>query len=68
MKEKRESRVPVERVTDAEIASAIRYLDPGYAQSEGRVDRTDAVLVLCASLILLLAGALGFILLYLRAS
>jgi len=28
MKENRESKMPVERVTDAEIASAIRYLDP----------------------------------------
>src|SRR5262249_57159473 len=46
MKENRESRVPLERVTDAEIASAIRYLDPQHPHSERGGDRTDTVFVI----------------------
>lgn len=68
MKENRESRVPVEGVTNAEIASAIRYLDPEYSDGERRVDGTDSVLVIWLSLIILLGGALGFVLLYFRTS
>ena len=68
MKENRESRVPVEGVTNAEIASAIRYLDPEYPDGERSGDRTDSVLMICGSLIILLGGALGFILLYFRTS
>ena len=67
MKENRESRV-VEGITNAEIASAIRYLDPEYPDSERSGDRTDSVLMICGSLIILLGGALGFILLYFRTS
>jgi len=65
MKENRESKVPVGRVTDAEVASAIRYLDPEYPMNE---QTTDRVLMICFSLIVLLGGTLGCMLLYLRTS
>ena len=68
MKEYLESRASVKRVTDAEIASAIRYLDPEYPDGERGRDRTDSTLMICFSLIVLLAGVLGCILLYLRTS
>lgn len=35
---------------------------------ERRGDGTDSVLMICLSLIILLGGALGFVLLYLRTS
>ena len=68
MKDNRESRVPIERVTNAEIASAIRYLDPECQDGERSKDRADSVLMICLSLIILLGGALAFIVLSLRTS
>jgi len=65
MKDNRESKMLAGRVTDAEIASAIRYLDPEYPNNERTA---DTVLMICFSLIALLGGALGCILLYLRTS
>ena len=60
--------MPNARVTDAEVALAIRYLDPEYPDGERTGDRTDTVFMICFSLIVLLAGALACILLYLRTS
>jgi hypothetical protein len=68
MKENSESRVPIEGITNAEIASAIRYLDPEYQDGERSRDRADSVLMICLSLIILLGGALAFIVLSLRTS
>lgn len=68
MKENRESRVPSEGVTNAEIACAIRYLDPEYQDGERSRDRADSVLMICLGLITLLGGALAFIMLSLRTS
>ena len=58
--------VPVKRVTDEQIASAIRYLDPdpgGERSGDG-----GTVLVICFSLLILLIGALAVIWLYLQTS
>ena len=55
--------LPVEGVTDAEIANAIRYLDPEYANDERSGDPTDAVLVISS-----LIGSLWCILLSWRAA
>jgi hypothetical protein len=68
MKENRESRVPIEGITNAEISSAIRYLDPEYQDGERSRDRADSVLMICLCLIILLGGALAFIMLSLRTS
>ena len=68
MKKNSESRVPTEGITNAEIASAIRYLDPEYQDGERNTDRADSVLMFCLSLIILLGGALAFIVLSLRTS
>ena len=68
MNENRQSRVPIEGVTKAEIASAIRYLDPECQDGYLRRDRADSVLMICLSLIILLEGALAFTMLYLRTS
>ena len=62
------SRVAIEDATNAEIASAIHYLDPEYPDRDPSGDRGDPVLMMCLSLILLFGGTVGFIVLYLRAS
>lgn len=61
MQERRELLVPV--MTDEEIASAIRDLDPFPGGKQSGDDGT--VLVICFSLLILL-GALAIIWLYLR--
>ena len=68
MKENRESRVPIEGVTNAEIASAIRYLDPECQDGQRRTHRAGSVLMICLGLVILLGGALAFTMLYLRTS
>jgi hypothetical protein len=64
VRERRELLVPVTRMTDEQIASAIRYLDPDPGSEPSGDDGT--VLVICFSLLILLIGALPIISLYLR--
>lgn len=53
-------------VTDEQIASAIRYLDPDpYSERSGD---SGTVLVICFSVLVLLIGALPVIWLYLKTS
>jgi hypothetical protein len=66
MRERRELQVPVHHMTDAQIASAIRYLDPYPGGEQSGADGT--VLVIGFSLLILLIGALAIIGLYLRTS
>jgi hypothetical protein len=67
VREGRELLIPVKRVTDEQIASAIRYLDPDPAGSERSGD-DGTVLVICFSLLVLLIGALAIIWLFLQTS
>ena len=67
MRENHDLRVPVEHITDSEILSAIRYLDPDGGAERGS-NISDAVLAICVSLVALLAGTLAYILLYFRVS
>jgi len=67
MQQNHDLRVPVELMTDSEIVSAIRYLDPD-CNDERSSDALDAVVVFCVSLVALLAGTLAFIWLYFRVS
>ena len=60
--------MPVEDITDAEITSAIGYLDPHPPSHEGSDDHADTVLVIWVGLIVLFAGGLAYIMLYLRTS
>ena len=66
VRERRELLVPVERMTDEQIASVIRYLDPDPDSERSEDDGT--VLVICFSLLILLIGALPIIWLFLRTS
>ena len=64
MKESRESRVSTEGVTNTEIASAIRYLDPDYLDpeyldSDLSGDPGESVLMICLSLIILCEACWG---------
>lgn len=64
VRERRELLVPVEHMTDEQIASAIRYLDPhpdGEQSGDG-----STVLAICVSLLILLIGALAIIWFYLQ--
>jgi hypothetical protein len=65
MQENYEPRI-VEHIRDAEIALAIRYLDPE-GSSAKRSAKRDAAFVVCFSLIAVVAGVLAFIWLYFRA-
>jgi hypothetical protein len=67
VREGRELLIPVKRVTDEQIASAIRYLDPDPAGSERSCD-DGTVPVICFSLLVLLIGALAIIWLFLQTS
>jgi hypothetical protein len=64
VQERRELQVPVKRMTDEQIASAIRYLDPYPSGEQSGDDGT--VLVICFSVLILLIGPLAIIWLYLR--
>ena len=66
MPEKHE-RASVEHITDEEIITAIRYLDPDSIRKSS-VDNSSTVLIICMSLIVLLLGALAYIWLYLQTS
>ena len=66
VRERRELLVPVERMTDEQIASVIRYLDPDPDSERPEDDGT--VLVICFSLLILLIGALPIIWLFLQTS
>ena len=66
LQEERELQLPVKQVTDEQIASVIRYLDPD-PDSERSGD-SGTVLVICFSLLVLLIGALPIIWLYLKTS
>lgn len=63
MQERRELLVPVEYMTDQQIMSAIRDLDPYPGDEQSGEDGT--VLVVWISLLILLIGALAIIWLYL---
>ena len=63
MRERRELQVPAEHMTDEQIASAIRYLDPDRDRKRSDLD-AGTVLVICFSLLILLIGALAIIWLY----
>jgi hypothetical protein len=66
VREKSELPVPVEHMTDEQIASAIRYLNPDPGSERSGDDGT--VLVICFSLLILLIGALAITWLFLRTS
>ena len=55
--------LPFKRMTDEQIASVIRYLDPDPGSERSGDDGT--VLVICFSLVILPIGALAIIWLYL---
>jgi hypothetical protein len=64
MRERKELPVPVKCITDEQIASAIRDLDPDPGSERSGDD--SAVPVICLSLLILLIGVLATIWLYLR--
>ena len=66
MHENYEPRISVEHITDAEIAVAIRYLDPKRSGATRSSER-DAVFAMCFILLALIAGILAYIWLYFRA-
>jgi hypothetical protein len=57
----------VEHITDEEVVSTIRYLDPN-PNSKGTDDETTPFSVICVTLIVLAVGVLGYIWLYLQTS
>jgi hypothetical protein len=59
-----ERRRSVEHITDEEIASTIRYLDPN-PSGNGSDNEGGTLLVICASLIVLAVGALAYMWFYL---
>lgn len=72
MARKHESKWNIEYITAAEIYETIRYLEPDSAsitklktESTNKLD-DDTVLVICATLLLLALGCVGFVLLYYR--
>ena len=64
MRERKELLIPIKWMTDEQIASAIRDLDPYPNEEQSGDDST--VLLLWFSLLILLIGALAVIWLYLR--
>jgi hypothetical protein len=76
MQEKHELRTPVERMTDEEIMSAIRYLDPDrsdkrnfdHSNERSAANKGRTALSVCVSLLVLLLGGLAYIWLYLRTT
>jgi hypothetical protein len=67
MRENNERRASLQDITDEEIASTIRYLDPN-PSGQATNDETSTFLVICVSLIVLLLGALAYLWLSLRIS
>jgi len=67
MRENDERRMSVEHITDEEVASTIRYLDPN-PSSKGTNDEASTFSVICLTLIVLAVGVLGYIWLYLQTS
>jgi hypothetical protein len=66
MQENSEPRIPVEHITDPEIAVAIRYLDPDQCGVASCAKR-DAGFATCFILIAAIAGILAYIWLCFRA-
>jgi len=65
MAKKQESKWNIEDLTDAEICAAIRYLEPDSESANEQNEQDDStVFVICASLMILLIGCLGFVWLY----
>ncbi len=67
MRETNERRASLQHITDEEIASTIRYLDPN-PSGQGTNDETSTALVICVSMIVLLLGALAYLWLSMRIS
>lgn len=64
MARKHESKWNIEDLADADIYEAIHYLEP---ISTGEAEKnSDAGLVICVSVLILLSGCLGVMLLYWR--
>lgn len=66
MREDYGPRISVEHITDAEIAVAIRYLEPERSGAT-RSSEHNAVFAMCFILIATIAGILAYIWLYFRA-
>jgi len=64
MAKKHESKWNIEDLTDPEICDAIHYLEPN--SRRGTKASEDFSVVICASLLILLLGCLGVMLLYWR--
>ncbi|QNI30500.1 hypothetical protein H7849_15235 [Alloacidobacterium dinghuense] len=54
-----------ERLTDAEIMRAIRYLDPDVCAERAR-ENAGTILGICITLVTVLTGALAYVWLYTR--
>jgi hypothetical protein len=69
MQESNKSRPRVESISDAEITSAIHYLDPdaGRERAEGRCD-CDRMLGIDLAFLVALVGVLAFVWLYMRTT
>ena len=64
MAKKQGSKWNIEDLTDPEIYDAIRYLEPN--STSGTEENDDSGLVICLSLLILLLGCVGVMLLYWR--
>jgi len=64
MAKKHESKWNIEDLTEPEICEAIRYLEPN--STSGTEEADDSCVVICVSLLILLLGCLGVMLLYWR--
>jgi hypothetical protein len=62
MAKKHESKWNIEDLTDREIYDAIRYLEP--TSLRGTKESEDSSVVICVSIVMLLLGCFGVILLY----
>jgi hypothetical protein len=65
MSETNERRASLQHVTDEEIASTIRYLDPN-PSGQGTNDEIGTGLVICVSMIVLVLGAFAYLCLSVR--
>ena len=63
MQENRERMVDNQRLTDAEIMSAIRYLDPEVCAERTRED-AGTIVGICIAILIVLSGALVYIYLH----
>jgi hypothetical protein len=64
MSKKQESKWNIEEISDPDIYDAIRYLEPDPICRKQQKDET--AFVICATVVILLLGCLGFMWLYLR--